>query len=361
MLSSKFLRPAKHIKYVRFFSTNSIYEENTVAGLIKEARRKNEWLDCVRFDGQNFNWSIKDFDVYTSAFAYGLVDQGYKPGDKLLLWLDQEHSAEIAVAQVGALKSGVTIVTVDERDEVHDVGTALEASGAQGLLLSPHTKADGKTQRANLLLELMPELVNAYPGQRVTFDNFPNLRNVIHTGHVTIRGTTKFKENMLYTRKAITNYRIPGAKASSAAMECYANGERVNSVSNQDLLNKARDIWKNHLDGEDKNLPVFLTLSLQYPLGFASFLASVMNGRKVFVPSTYNVAKIAKSFNYQKSDILVCEEDIFGFEPPAEKYDEIKHNISHFKKVLVGGSGKAKGESHIFSGVDTTHSNLYLQ
>lgn len=57
---------------------------------------------------------------YTSAFAFGLLENGFSSGDKLVLWADQTHSAEILVAQVnkfysklqvGASKAGVGIVT----------------------------------------------------------------------------------------------------------------------------------------------------------------------------------------------------------------------------------------------------------
>jgi len=60
---------------------------------------------------------MKDFDRYSSAFAYGLVESGYRPGDKIMLWLDQNDSAEILVSQMGAAKAGVTVVTFDEKND----------------------------------------------------------------------------------------------------------------------------------------------------------------------------------------------------------------------------------------------------
>jgi len=41
---------------------------------------------------------MKEFDRYSSAFAFGLVESGYVEGDKLALWVDQRDSAEILVA-----------------------------------------------------------------------------------------------------------------------------------------------------------------------------------------------------------------------------------------------------------------------
>lgn len=360
MLSRRLYRQGKQIKNARFFCTEFRYPEGTVPGILKAARAKNEWLDVARFDAQKHNWTVKEFDVYSTAFAYGLVEQGFEPGDKLMVWLDAENSAEAAVAQVGALKHGVSIVTVDHRDEIHHVGDALESSGAKGLLLSPHTKLEQNTQRANLLLDLIPELADARPGQKLVSDNFPNLSTIIHTGHSSIRGTSKFKENMLYTHRALTNLRIATPEERGLAMECYKGGRQICSYTNSELLTKAKDIWKNYLNGDDKTLPVFLTLSLQYPLGFATFLSCIMNERKIFVPSTFNLAKIAKSFSYQQSDVLICEEEVFGFQPPQEKLEELNGHVSSFKKVVVGGSGK-KSDSNIFKNTKNDYAHLYLQ
>lgn len=31
---------------------------------------------------------MKDFDRYSSAFAFGLIENGYTQGDKIMLWVD---------------------------------------------------------------------------------------------------------------------------------------------------------------------------------------------------------------------------------------------------------------------------------
>lgn len=59
---------------------------------------------------------MKEFDRYSSAFAFGLVENGYTHGDKLLLWVDQESSAEVLVSTMGASKAGVSVVTFAEKE-----------------------------------------------------------------------------------------------------------------------------------------------------------------------------------------------------------------------------------------------------
>lgn len=77
---------------------NPKFPTDTVAGIYKVAVASNYMFDTVRFDQQHFNWNLKEFDRYSSAFAFGLVENGYSTGDKLVLWLDQTNSAEILVA-----------------------------------------------------------------------------------------------------------------------------------------------------------------------------------------------------------------------------------------------------------------------
>ena len=89
-------------------------------GLIPWSERQ---LDSER-DGRKF----PDSQRYSSAFAYGLLEAGFKPGDKLCLWMDATNSAETATAQIGAIKAGLTVVTVDENDSPDDVASALRSS-----------------------------------------------------------------------------------------------------------------------------------------------------------------------------------------------------------------------------------------
>lgn len=97
---------------------NPKFPSDTVAGKFKVAVSSNYMFDSVRFDQQRFNWTMKEFDRYSSAFAFGLVESGYQPGDKLAIWMDQDNSAEILVSTMGASKAGVTIVTFSEKDSV---------------------------------------------------------------------------------------------------------------------------------------------------------------------------------------------------------------------------------------------------
>jgi acyl-CoA synthetase (AMP-forming)/AMP-acid ligase II len=110
------LKMMKQLVKRAFATAHPKFPEGTLVGLYKSAVNQNHHYDAVRFGAQRFNWTLKEFDKYSSAFAFGLVENGFNRGDKLLVWADQTNSAELLVAQVGAIKAGVTVVTFDEKD-----------------------------------------------------------------------------------------------------------------------------------------------------------------------------------------------------------------------------------------------------
>lgn len=123
---------------------------------------------------------MKEFDKYSSAFAFGLVESGYTTGDKLVLWVDQNDSAEQLVAQMGAAKAGVTLVTFDEKEDCDALHSVLKDSGARGLLYSSSAHVDAnKATRQSFLQKLMPELHSLYPGDGLNLKSYPMLKQLI--------------------------------------------------------------------------------------------------------------------------------------------------------------------------------------
>jgi len=63
--------------------------------------------------------------------------------------------------------------------------------------------------------------------------------------------------------------------------------------------------------------PVFMSVDLESPLGFSTFLANSAHHRKVFIPANYNMSKVLKSISSQKSIDLVCDRAFFEIELPG--------------------------------------------
>ena len=225
--------------------------------------------------------------------------------------MDSTNSAETATATIGAIKAGLSVVTINEQDSLDDVASALKSSAAKGLLFSPTTLDSEGNKRANSLHTLIPELSGLYPGDEFSCDAFPELKHLIHTGHKTIRGMSKFKENMFYAKRRHTNRWIAGTTPDATALEAYKGGNLHKSFTNEQLVDQSGALWTSNFKRDDNLNPVFLTLPLSYPLGFATLLGAAANKSKVFVPSTYSLNSIAEAFKTQGADTLVCEQAMY--------------------------------------------------
>ena len=142
--------------------------------------------------------------MYSSAFAFGLLEAGFTPGDRLMLYCDQTFSAESLVTQMGAIKAGVAVVTFDEKDDCEAFDHALATSKAKGLIFSPATETTEGETRQTFLQKLMPELATVYTGQEISLAKFPNLKHVVQTGHSAMRGVNKFRDLPVYANPAMS-------------------------------------------------------------------------------------------------------------------------------------------------------------
>jgi len=336
---------------------NPKFPSTTVAGVYKVAVAQNYMMDAVRFDRQKFNWTLKEFDRYSSAFAFGLVENGYNTGDKILVWMDQTNSAEVLVSVMGAAKAGVQVVTHSEKDECDSLHQALKDSGARGLFFSPSTTTneEGTTNRQTFLQKLMPELESLYPGDALNLKNYPMLKQIVQTDHSNLRGVIKFKDSLVYANPKLSLFQLPANEPTTPLFECYRGGKRVAEHSNGAINEKSQELWQNHFtqtagdvpDGKLFNVevssgqtakPIFVSMDLETPLGFSAFLANASNHRKVFIPSTFKMSKIIKSISRQESHDLVCDQEFFELQAPGPLAAEYKDLCASVNSVVVAGS-----------------------
>jgi len=81
---------------------------------------------------------------------------------------------------------------------------------------------------------------------------------------------------MVYVNPAVTSLEIPENSTSDVAFESYKGGKSVASFSNGDLVQHATSLWDNHFKDAGEH-PVFMSLNLETPLAFATFLANNAN------------------------------------------------------------------------------------
>jgi hypothetical protein len=268
---------------------------------------------------------------------------------------------------MGAAKAGVSVVTFEEKDEADSLNEALRESGARGLLFSPSTAVnEAGDSRQSFVQRLMPELNKLYPGDELNLSGYPNLKQIIQTDHNNIRGVIKFKDSLVYANTALSGFSLPQNSSASQLYECYRGGRRVSSFTNGEIADRSINLWNENwsqtagdvVDGKMFNYefksgqtakPVFMSVDLETPLGFCTFLANSANHRKVFIPATYNMSKVLKSISAQQSVDLVCDSSFYQIELPGPMTSEYKQSCSSVKNIIVA-SKSSNVSSRIFGG-----------
>lgn len=282
---------------------------------------------------------------YSSAFAFGLIEAGFVPGDKLVLYCDQTNSAESLVTQLGSIKAGVSVVTFEEKDNIEAFDQTLSASAAKGLILSPSTAAQAGATRLTFLQKLMPELSKMYAGDEVSVAKYPNLKLVAQTGHTAVRGVNMYRDLTVYANPALSTRQIPENQAAWVTHIAYKGGKQTLSLTSADLVTKSKSLWESSLSKSgDESTPIFMACDLESPLGFASFLACSAHFKKVFVPGTFNVSQMLHSVPRQGSTLVVCDADLAALEMPPAKKSEYQTMCSKVTNVFALGQTVSKSE-----------------
>ena len=159
-------------------------------------------------------------------------------------------------------------------------------------------------------------------------------------------GVIKFRDSLVYANPSLSTVSLPQNDSNHGLFECYRGGRNVSSLTNGQVAEHSNDLWRSHFqqsagdidDGELFNYevrsgqtakPVFMSMDLETPLGFACFLANSANHRKVFVPSSFNMSKILTSVHSQASVDMVCDKSFYEIELPGPMTEEYKEKCSN--------------------------------
>ena len=75
---------------------------STSAGNVLSAMTKeNPHVDVVRYMHKNRKWSLNHVDYYSEALAIGFLENGLKPGDRLLCYLPLHFSETVRIRICG--------------------------------------------------------------------------------------------------------------------------------------------------------------------------------------------------------------------------------------------------------------------
>mmetsp|Transcript_3096 Transcript_3096/g.4998 ORF Transcript_3096/g.4998 Transcript_3096/m.4998 type:complete len:256 (+) Transcript_3096:44-811(+) len=137
--------------------------------------------------------TFKQLQRQVEAFGNGLLDVGFRSGDKLVIWA--KDCAENVVSQLGGARAGLTVVCLDSSASEADLAAALD--GAKGLVFSPTLLPEEGTTA--MLHKLIPELdTHTESAQVIEAGAFPSLRYIITTGFERKTGMAKFEHLLFY-------------------------------------------------------------------------------------------------------------------------------------------------------------------
>lgn len=149
----------------------------------------------------------------------------------MIVWVDRTRAAESIVAQLGAYKTGVEVVTFDEANSQDALHHALDSTAAKGLLFTPQSQNPEGLTRHNMLSNLMPQLERTYLGEELNINGYPHLNHIIQTGHGHLPGINRFKDVAVYTSPNASTYTIPENDPTARCITVLKNGQEHCSYS----------------------------------------------------------------------------------------------------------------------------------
>jgi carnitine-CoA ligase len=100
-----------------------------------KARRDHPFLISAPFDAPSRSWSYGEFHDRTGALAAGLVARGVKPGDAVLIHL--ENSIEFLLAWFACVELGALAVTTNTRSAAAEIAYFADHCGAVACITQP--------------------------------------------------------------------------------------------------------------------------------------------------------------------------------------------------------------------------------
>ncbi|CAK56794.1 unnamed protein product (macronuclear) [Paramecium tetraurelia] len=261
--------------------------------------KANPLKNGFRFENQNLTWTFGEFDTHSSAFAYGLIEQGWKQGDKLLFLLGRSNTSEAAAAFVGAAKAGVTVIPFRSNDQ-NEIENTIGVVNPKGIVFSPN-QLIGETKFIEVLNNLVPETSQTQSGQILKSSKFSNLKWLIHTGFYSYPGTYKFRESLVYASRNFNRLSLPSSTGPITAV--IKNGQ-LQSYSYQDLVKLSEKV--------SGSQHVIISGDPQTVTNFSIVVGGLERGYNTVFTGGDNLNKVQKILQYYGNYSLVVDDSVLG-------------------------------------------------
>ena len=160
----------------------------TVGEVLEEAVLRWSDLEAVVVRHQGIRWTFRELALAVDRFAAGLVELGFKPGERVGIW--SPNNIEWVVTQFATAKAGLILVNVNPAYRLSELEYALNKVGCKALILAERFKS---SDYVAMIRELAPELDHSSPSQ-LKSEKLPDLATVIHLGDGPIPGFHRFQD-----------------------------------------------------------------------------------------------------------------------------------------------------------------------
>lgn len=155
-------------------SSNSEWVDGlTIGQVLRQTANRLGHQDAVVFP--NLDWRIdwQEFDRQVDRVAKSLIAQGFRRGDHFGIWATNIPSW--VLLQFATARIGVVLVTINPSYRTEELSFVVGQADLKGLALIDHYKT---THYFDSLLQAVPELVNAKPGE-LSSNHFPKDRKSV--------------------------------------------------------------------------------------------------------------------------------------------------------------------------------------
>lgn len=327
------------------FSTN-------IGGLLSARISEGPLKNAIRFENQNKTWTFKELEHHSNAVAYGLLELGYKRGDRILLWVDKSYTSEITATQIGSAKVGVTLVPLLSSTE-QDFEKGLKDSDCKGVIFSANTKSGGK-RRSDVLNGVLPELESTYAGNPLSFSKYPSLKHLINVGFHTLPGTFKFRQLLVYANPNFSTYRIPTDLTDNIPLYYAQTGGNYKEYTLRDIHEFAENFRSQNGVTETDILSV--SGSPCCPGTFAAgAYQNLAYGNYVILYGNDSLKDVVEKLKVQQPSTVIIHQQISNEDLQAASG---QGSIENLKKVLVSGKDTRQYQS-VFGGKPVSSFNAY--
>jgi fatty-acyl-CoA synthase len=165
-----------NLSYVHGTGTTPLLAD-TIGGALNRAAVRWGDRDALVACHQQLRYSYAELRHEADRAARALIALGVERGDRVGIW--SANRAEWLITQYAAAKTGAVLVNINPAYRLRELEYTLTQSGVSVLITARGFRS---TDYVDLLVQLMPELTTARPGESLVAARLPALHRLVYIG-----------------------------------------------------------------------------------------------------------------------------------------------------------------------------------